>query len=152
MIELSEAQRGQLEAFERGLDPRWPERSRIPATILGYGEISTVFAIDAGDLQGLAFKRMPLFETAAEVQPYRVAYEEYTRRLEEVGLHLPEHGYAWFDDEVGRPNFYIIQKRQPVGSIGNQALHVLPDDQVLLLVQRILGEMHRVWAFNRQQA
>jgi hypothetical protein len=152
MIELSEAQRGQLQAFERGLDPRWPERSRIPATILGYGEISTVFAIDAGELQGLAFKRMPLFETAAEVQAYQVAYEAYTRRLEEVGLRLSEHGYTWFDDKAGRPVFYIIQCRQPAACIGNQALHVLPHDDVLLLAQCILGEMHRVWAFNQQQS
>ncbi|MCR4438213.1 MAG: hypothetical protein QHJ34_04120 [bacterium] len=34
-----------LQRFERGLDPRVPERSAIPARVLGFGEISTVFAI-----------------------------------------------------------------------------------------------------------
>ena len=31
-----------LERFEAGLDPAHPERSAIPAVVLGYGEISTV--------------------------------------------------------------------------------------------------------------
>ena len=34
--------RNRLEDFERQLDPQHPERSAIPARILGYGEISTV--------------------------------------------------------------------------------------------------------------
>ncbi|NIV32564.1 MAG: hypothetical protein GWN58_24920, partial [Anaerolineae bacterium] len=61
-MQLSPVQLDQLREFERGLDPQAPEDSQIPATVLGYGEISTVFAVNAECLEGLAFKRMPLFK------------------------------------------------------------------------------------------
>lgn len=48
-----------LKEFETGLDPSHPESSKIPAKVLGYGEISTVFAIK-GEPK-LACKRMPIF-------------------------------------------------------------------------------------------
>ena len=141
-----------LQDFEHGLDPQYPERSQIPATVLGYGEISTVFAIDAQSLEGLAFKRMPLFRDAGEIQAYQAAYEEYCRLLQqEVGLHLPGHGFASLTNQAGLPILYIIQRRLPPATIGNQALHLLPDDMVLLLVRRILREMHPLWEFNRRQ-
>jgi len=151
-MQLSTAQLDLLQEFEQGLDPQKPERSQIPATVLGYGEISTVFAIDAESLEGLAFKRMPLFDDAGEIQAYQAAYEEYCRLLQqEVGLRLPAHGFASLTNQAGRPILYIIQRRLPSATIGNQALHLLPDDMVLLLVRRILREMLPVWEFNRQQ-
>ena len=50
-----------INRFEHGLNPKAPEKSLIPARILGYGEISTIFEILHEDQQGLAFKRMPIF-------------------------------------------------------------------------------------------
>ena len=151
-MQLSRQQLDLLQAFESGLDPRYPERSRIPATVLGYGEISTVFAIDVEALRGLAFKRMPLFNDEDEIQAYQVAYEEYCRLLqEEAGLHLPAHGFATLSSGTGRPVFYIIQQRLPSASIGNKALRLLPEEMALLLVKRILQEMHSVWQFNARQ-
>ena len=151
-MQLSPAQLDLLQEFEQGLDPQKPERSQIPAAVLGYGEISTVFAIDAEGLEGLAFKRMPLFDDAGEIQAYQAAYEEYCRLLQqEVGLRLPSHGFASLTNQAARPILYIIQRRLPSATIGNQALHLLLDDMVLLLVRRILREMLPVWEFNRQQ-
>ncbi len=151
-MQLSPAQLELLTRFEQGLDPREPERSQIPATVLGYGEISTVFAIESEGMEGLAFKRMPLFNDTAEIEAYQATYEEYCRLLqEEVGLRLPDHGFASLTNQAGRPIFYIVQRRLPAYSIGNQALHLLPPDQVFLLVRLVLGQLHRVWAFNRQQ-
>jgi hypothetical protein len=166
MISLSEAELELLEAFERGLDPRWPERSEIPARVLGYGEISTVFAIGHGGppskvegrqsqakgLEGLAFKRLPLFHNAAEVEAYQIAYEEYNRLLnEEIGLRLPAFSYVSLANQARRPIFYIIQQQLPSSSIGNQALHLLPTDTVQVLVRRVLQELRRVWVFNQRQ-
>jgi len=54
--------------FERGLDSIHPERSAIPCRVLGYGEISTVFEIHAAAFDGLAFKRMSIFETPEELR------------------------------------------------------------------------------------
>ena len=55
-----------LGEFEQGLNVRWPEKSRIPARVLGYGEISTVLEIQAAPAEGLAYKRMPMFRDEAE--------------------------------------------------------------------------------------
>jgi hypothetical protein len=124
----------------------------MPARVLGYGEISTVFAIQADGLEGLAFKRLPLFQSMEEVEPYRFAYEEYNHFLQqEVGLHLPEHGCAAFTNQAGRPVFYIVQKQVSAPSIGSQALHFLPTEMVPILIRGVLRELRRVWDYNRQQ-
>jgi len=140
-----------LQAFEGGLDPQQPECSRIPARVLGYGEISTVFAIQAEGLEGLAFKRLPLFHDAGEIEPYRAAYDEYNRLLqEEIGLQLPVHSCVELA-EGDRPILYIIQRQLPAASIGHKALHVLSEENILVLIRRTLQEMRRVWDFNQRQ-
>jgi hypothetical protein len=152
-VSLSPAQRNLLQAFEEGLDPRQPERSLIPARVLGYGEISTVFAIQAEGLQGLAFKRLPLFYNQEEVEAYQAAYDAYNRLLlEKVGLRLPAFGHASLTNKAGRPIFYIVQRQLAADSIGNQALRLLPRDMITPLVRRVLQELRLVWDFNRRQA
>ncbi|RJP33129.1 MAG: hypothetical protein C4536_05290 [Actinobacteria bacterium] len=138
-----------LEEFERGLDPRYPERSRIPARVLGYGEISTVFEIQAEGMEGYAFKRLPIFKDREEIEPYLASYEEYNRVLrEEVGISLPAYGHADFVSSSGRPVFFIVQEQLPANSIGNQAIHILPDEEIPILVRMILRELAKVWDFN----
>jgi hypothetical protein len=141
-----------LREFERGLDPRYPERSKVPARVLGYGEISTVFAIQVEEARDLAFKRLPIFCTAEEMEEYQAAYEEYNHLLEEeIGLNMPPHGCATFISDTGRPIFYIIQKQLPYSSIGNRAMHLLPREDTLALVRRVLQELSKVWGFNARQ-
>lgn len=141
-----------LQAFEGGLDPQHPERSKVPARILGYGEISTVFEIQAAGMSGLACKRLPAFQTLAEVERYTAAYDGYTRLLqEEIGIALPAHGRAAFLDDAGQPVFYIVQRQLPYASIGSRAIHLLPQAEALTLFRRVLGELHKVWAFNHRQ-
>ena len=50
-----------LQRFEAGIDPQHLERSDVPATLIGYGEISAIFRL--GDAP-VAYKRMPLFSDA----------------------------------------------------------------------------------------
>jgi len=137
---MSDLDRNLLQAFERGLDPQHPERSPIPARILGYGEISTVFEIDAEGLRELAFKRLPLFYSQAEVKQYTAVFVEYNRLLEhEIGIRLPAHDHVIVTDARGRPVFYIVQQKLPAESIGNRIL------------QRATRDERKVWDFNRQQ-
>jgi hypothetical protein len=141
-----------LREFEEGLDPRHPEAGRIPARILGYGEISTVFEIQAEGLRGLAVKRMPIFRDREEMEAYREIYLEYNRILkEEVGLALPAYGYAEVVTSGGRPVFYILQEKVPPESIGNQAIHALDPEGVVGLVRLVLRELRKVWDFNRKR-
>ncbi len=139
-----------LEDFEHGLDLLNPLASRIPCQVLGYGEISTVFAIQMEGLRELAFKRMSCFETAAELAPYLDIYMQYNQLLEnQVGLRLPPYGYATVKNERGRPIVYIIQKRLEPASIGNQALRWLSVQEIIGLFCQVLRELHKVWKFNR---
>lgn len=145
-----EIQAGLLREFERGLDPLAPEESKVPCHVLGYGEISTVFEIQAEGFQDLALKRMCAFQTADELQRYLVTYVEYNRRLESViGLHLPAHGYIAFEDAAGHPVFYIIQKKLSPGSICSKALHHLLRSEAVVMFRAVLGELNKVWEYNR---
>lgn len=139
-----------LQEFEGGLDPLDPQSSRIPCRVLGYGEISTVFEIQADGLRELAFKRMCCFETLDELRPYLKTYMVYNQLLEnQIGLHLPPYGYAMFSCKTGRPVLYIIQKRLLPASIGNNALGWLTPEQIISFFHQVLLELHKVWDFNR---
>ncbi len=139
-----------LEAFERGLDLLDPSASRIACQVLGYGEISTVFAIQVDGLRELAFKRLSCFQTVDELAPYLDTYMRYNHLLEnQVGLRLPPYGYATLKNGLGRPIVYIIQKRLEPASIGSQALHRLSAPEITGLFSQVLRELHKVWKFNR---
>jgi len=141
-----------LREFELGLEPAAPEQSKIPARILGYGEISTVFEIQIESLHGLACKRLAIFESFEEMEKYEASYVEYNRLLEEViGLRLPPQGYVAFPGRAGRPILYLLQRRLPSAWIGNQALRVLPPREMSTLIRPILNELCKVWNFNRRQ-
>lgn len=150
---LTPAQFDLLQSFERELDPQRPETSRIPAHILGYGEISTVIEIQTPDMAGLAFKRLPLFRDQTEIENYRAAFEEYQRLLEtRVRIRLPAQAHAIASNAQGAPVFYIIQQKLRADSIGSRALHILSDGEILALVRGVLQELHKAYAFNRQQS
>ena len=106
-----------LQQFELSVDPTSPENCPIPCRVLGYGEISTVFEIQAEGMTGLAFKRMSIFEAPEELDEYLETYQEYNRLLDEdIGIHLPPHGYAILIDGTGSPIFYIIQQKVAAAS------------------------------------
>ncbi len=150
MADLIQVDEALLREFEEGLDPRRPEAGRIPARILGYGEISTVFEIQSEGLRGLAVKRMPIFRDPEEMVRYRETYLRYNRLLEEeVGLGLPAHGYAEVITSRGRPVFYILQEKMPPESIGNKVIHALDEEGVVGLVWMVLRELRKVRDFNR---
>jgi len=141
-----------LREFELGLQPSRPERSAIPARILGYGEISTVFEIAREGLEGIACKRLPIFRDRREVEEYERIYVEYNRLLEEeIGLKLPPHGYAETTGRGGRPVFFILQERVPSFSIGNNAMAFLDEGGVSELVLLVLRELRKVWDYNLGQ-
>ncbi len=141
-----------LDEFEHELDPQSPESNCVPCHVLGYGEISTVFELEDGSMEGLAFKRMSIFETQDELDKYISGYEQYNQLLEqEIGLGLPPRGHARLSNPSGRPVFYIIQGKLPSHSIGNNAIHLLNRESVSLLFECVLGELLKLWTFNQKQ-
>lgn len=141
-----------LQRFEAGLDPRRPERSAIPARVLGYGEISTVIAIDHPRQEHLAFKRMPMFRDEDEIQQYVGLYEEYVRVLqEEIGVRVAAGEMVRLPPtHAGHRVVYLVQERFPAGSIGNAMIHRLDPEERRQLVLAVLRELQKVFAFNRR--
>lgn len=139
-----------LRAFEAGLDPHSPESGATPAQVLGYGEISTVFALD--DMPGLAFKRLPIFERWDELERYVAGYEGYIRVLEDsIGIKTAPQGYVVLAGKNNRPVFYIVQKRVPAESVGHVAMKCMSPEDALCVFEALLTTLRSVWDYNRQQ-
>lgn len=140
-----------LDKFEKGLDPRHPEKSKIPAKIIGYGEISTIFEIQDPSQKGLAYKRLPIFKSRPEVDEYKRIYEEYNRLLkEEIGVNVPDYGLVEIIPDEGNMVVYNVQNMLPPASIGNKLLHLLNDEDCVILFEVVLRELKKVWSFNKQ--
>lgn len=139
-----------LEKFEKGLDPRYPEKSDIPAQVLGYGEMSTVLEIDSDQTRGQCFKRMPMFRTAAEVHSYENILRETLRfLLDEIGVSVPPTKTFWLEDDDNELfTIYIMQQKLPMDSIGNNLIKSLPEKDIEILITRVLEEMHKVFEYN----
>ena len=141
-----------LKEFEERLDPAKPEESPIPAKVLGYGEISTVFEILDGSQSNIAFKRMPLFDAQEQVARYTEVYNQYHKWLAEIGIDIPEFGATTIYTEKGRIVLFLYQEKLPAGSIGNRLIHTLPVEDTKRLVQTVLRELLKVWNFNSANA
>ncbi|MFX0115993.1 MAG: DUF6206 family protein, partial [Candidatus Hodarchaeota archaeon] len=142
-----------LTEFEEKLNPAKPEESVFPAKVLGYGEISTVFEIEGISKQKVAFKRMPLFENSAQVEPYIELYFQYSKIMQEdVGIQLPGFGAKTIITDRGRPVLYLFQEKLPYNSICHRVIHEIDDDAVEFLVLRVMRELNKVWHFNKASA
>jgi len=136
-----------LHRFEAGLNPQNIEDSPIPATILGFGEISAIFQI--ADNKEVAFKRMPLFSERSLAERYARRFEKYCLLLTEAGLELPEH-QTFVIQIPDRPVVcYIAQERFPLEQFGHRLIHHLPSKQVLNLIEKVIFEISKVFIFNR---
>jgi len=139
-----------LKEFERGLDPEHPEKSRIPAKVLGYGEISTIFEIDSPTTRGLACKRMPIFQTDEEIAHYARIYTDYNNLLQkEIGINVPDFGFVWFAADGGKIVAFDLQRKLPAESIGNRAIHLMDKENIRALFICVMRELMKVWSFNK---
>jgi len=137
-----------LKKFEKGLEPSRPEASKIPAKVLGYGEISTVFEIE-GQAK-FACKRMPIFQCQDEIDQYQAIYHEYNRLLKEkVGIEVPAYGCTAFDTNKGYIVCFDVQEKQPAESFGNKLIHTLNDGDIIILFTQVLRELKKIWDFNK---
>jgi hypothetical protein len=135
-----------LKEFEAGLNPRFPERSPIPARVLGYGEIGTTLEITG--YEGVACKRFPMFYSEEEAIAYQALHDAYVHTLREAGLNVVPSETARLEHR-GRWIVYIFQKKFPADSIGHQALHILAPEGVRRLVVQVVTELRKVFRFNR---
>ncbi len=139
-----------LEAWEAALDPRYPERARPPAKVLGYGEISTVMVIDHPDLVHFAVKRMPMFRSEAEVRAYAALHETYLTHLARAGIQVPETHLVPVPRGERGWAVYILQRRVPTQSLAHRLIHHLSLEEGLRLARAVLDATRRVFAYNAQ--
>jgi len=135
-----------LYEFEKGLNPQKPAESKIPARIVGYGEISAIFEIEAD--KNHVYKRLPLFDSLDAARHYRQMYRDYCSLLVKAGLCLPDH-----DTRIvavpGRPTaLYIAQTRLPDANFGHKLIHHLDDGASLALIEHVIREIVKIWNFN----
>lgn len=138
-----------LREFEKDLDPRHPEKGSVPARVLGYGEISTVFQVGTGSQADIAYKRMPIFESEGELEDYRWVFREYNRLLsDEVGLDLPSFSYATVEGNDSKPVMFLAQEKLDAASIASSVIHAVSEQDTVRLVRAVLRQLAKVWDFN----
>ncbi|MDZ7330950.1 MAG: DUF6206 family protein [candidate division KSB1 bacterium] len=136
-----------LAQFESQLDPQNLAGSPIPAKILGYGEISTIFQIK--DDTSVAYKRMPLFRSNEAANRYARLYREYCDSLRQAGLSLPEDEAIIVASQRPIISLYIAQQQFPTESFVHRLIHQLEPSQIAPLIERVVTEIEKVWQFNR---
>ncbi len=137
-----------LEKFENKLDTNYPERGPIPIKILGYGEISLVFEL-LDDHQPIAYKRLPIFETEAQVKRHIKAFEIYHILLDKLGIKVPEESYAWFKTPQAIV-LYCAQNKQNENTLANRIIHDNIDfNSMKCLLNIILQKLIAIWKFNK---
>lgn len=142
-----------LQIFEKTLDTSHPDQGEIPIELLGFGEISIVFEILTEELRGLAFKRLPLFETEEQVQRHIAAYKQYREILTaKIGLTIPPQDTAWvyMDEDKKKIALYCIQDKIDPSSVINKKLSEISFPELQPILKRILLELKKVWQFNRE--
>ncbi|HMA86766.1 MAG TPA: DUF6206 family protein [Desulfosalsimonadaceae bacterium] len=136
-----------LTDFENGLNPAVPEKSRMPPTILGYGEISSTFMIP--QMPGVALKRMPPFDSAASVASHKSIVDRYCRALaEKCQIRVP--GYDFFDliNQSNEHILYIAQEQLPEAGMGHFLLRRLETDGLTAMLESVLGKLVNIWRWN----
>lgn len=141
-----------IKEYEKNLDPRFPEQNKIPAKVLGFGEISTVLEIGENvEDKKFAYKRMPLFKNQNEIDDYEVLFNEYHEILREIGISAPNYSTLHFV-ENNRYIFYGIQEKVESNAVGNRVLNYLSEKEIHLLVIAILNSLKKVFEFNRKNS
>ena len=133
-----------LQEFEDSLDPSRPEAGPFAPHIIGYGEMSTVFAFGDNRLAGRAYKRMPLFDNDAQADAYLGNYEFYGLELEARGLVLPEWGGLRVRGTKGKTVLYLHQALLDPASILHKIVRAGPVDQAVSLFGSVLASSFEV--------
>ena len=135
-----------LQEFEKGLDPLDPERSKIPAKIIGYGEISSIFRIEG--YSKWIYKRMPLFETKEQAVAYDKNYKLYTEYLKSAGLNLPKDF-----SKITKSRKYVLylgQEEFLKSNLCHNRLHTQSKQENIDMLNNIFVQIKKIYRFNQQ--
>lgn len=129
-----------IQQFEEGLNPQYPEQSKIPAQIVGYGEISSIFKIKPYD--DWVFKRLPLFTTPQEAKRYINKYNDYVIYLKKAGIALPKDNTLIIEGK--KTVVYLVQESLNKVDLCQNKLHSLPAQEALKMIDNIFKEIKKI--------
>jgi hypothetical protein len=137
-----------LKEFEQTINTVHPEKGIIPINLLGYGEISLVF--EFADLkEGIAYKRLPIFNDETQIQRHIKAYQHYHSILNRLKISIPEEDAVWLRANDGTYVLYCAQEKIETQTIGNQIIHhQIKNKDIFTLVQLVMRKMARIWRYN----
>lgn len=138
-----------LKEFEEGFNPLNPEMSKIPANIIGYGEISVVMSINERGYENFVLKRLPIFENYDQLKHYEGVFREYTEIIKnKIGIKLPEEDCFSVSTDDERFVFYTVQERFPGEWVANRIIHRVSKNGIEALLFNIFRNLKKIWEFN----
>lgn len=137
-----------LTHFENVFDPSHPEESNSDVKIIGFGEISAIFILDEKD--DVVYKRMPLFNEAAEAERYAELYHLYCKHLSIAGLSIPASQTNIVRGDRGVISLYISQARFKGADFAHKHLHSIPEPDKMALLDAVFSEIEKVFLFNQK--
>ena len=133
--------------FEKQLDPQDLSASKIRAKLIGYGEISAIFELEA--MPGVVFKRMPMFSNVDEANTYSKKYYKYCELLKQAGVNLPKDETVIVEKSKTLTVLYIAQEKFNSKTLGNKVIDVLSEKEIKKFAHKILETIYGVWRFNK---
>ena len=135
-----------LARFEAQLDPAQPEAAPGVA-IIGYGEVSTVFAL--AELPGRVCKRMAGFRDGEAVESYTGVVRRYLEFLAAEGVRVVETAIVPIERRRSAPVVYLVQPRLAAEGLGNHLLRCADDARLRTCLDAILSPIGRLLRANR---
>ena len=137
-----------LARFEARLDPARPEAAAGVA-IIGYGEVSTVFAL--AELPGRVCKRMAGFGDARAVEHYTEVVRRYIDFLEAEGVRVVETAILPIARSGRAPVVYLVQPQLAAERLGNHLLRYADDATFCARLDAVLARIGRLLRSNRER-
>lgn len=138
-----------ISRFEDQLDPQNIESSKIPARLIGFGEISAI--IELKDLPGIVLKRMPMFPDETSAARYLETYREYCQLLKSAGLNLPQDDAVIVRKSEKLTVLYFAQQKFEPQQIGNKVVVGLNGQRLERFIQSVINAVYKVLSFNKSQ-
>lgn len=136
-----------IHQFEKQLDPLNLQSSEIKARLIGFGEISSIFELE--EQAGIVFKRLPMFQNRTQAEDYLDKYHRYCHLLKQAGIVLPPDNSVIVEKSLQLTVLYFAQQKFEPGCIGNKLIHSLPENEIRVLVNKVLVAIYGVWEFNK---
>ena len=135
-----------LEKFEQGLNVNNLKQSTIPANLIGYGEISSIFSII--NYEDWVVKRMPVFSSYEQAEEYKNNFITYCNLLSSAGINIPPYEVDIIKHSEDLYCFYNLQQKFDSHTFVHNIIHTHPTEITGKIFRKILGELKKIKQFN----